>query len=149
MRKIIAKNSWLVIISVIIFSLTSCSKGNVINVTMDDGKGLKDDAVVICKGMTVGEVTDVSFCEKKLNVQIKLKKNFQIPKESKLFLISTDILGTKAILILLSDNNEYYTKYDTLKCYDMSNTRLDTILMNIDSSFKIVKDSLPKLLEGK
>ncbi|WP_299556789.1 MlaD family protein [Seonamhaeicola sp.] len=123
----------------------ACTKTNSINVVVDNVNGLNEGDKVICKGKEVGKVSDISFVGRDLNIELQLQKEFFIPKGSKIYLVSTDILGSRAISITLSGRKEYYTKNDTLKCYNKSETKLDTTLMIINSAIKEIKDSIPKL----
>ena len=135
-------------LTAIIFFI-ACSEINTINVVIDNVNGLSEGDKVICKGKEVGKVSKISFVDRDLNVELQLQKDFFIPKESKIYLVSTDVLGSRAISIALSDKNEYYTLNDTLKCYDKSETKLDTTLMIINSAVKEIKDSIPKLTPRK
>ena len=142
------KNKIYILYCLILFCfIASCSEKNKINVIIDNANGLKQGANVICKGKEVGKVFDITFIGRKLNIELELEKDFFIPKGSKVYLVSTDILGTRALAIELSNENEYYAIYDTLICYDKSGTRLDTTLMIINSAIEEIKDSIPKLLQ--
>lgn len=140
---------YLIFVLVFLGLLLSCSQKNSINILLDNAEGLEEGAEVISKGIKVGKVTDISFSGKELVVQLNLQKDFHITKDSKVYLVSTDIFGTKAISIELGDKNEIYSNLDTLKCVRKTGTKLDTTLMIINSAIKEVKDTLPKLLEQK
>lgn len=129
--------------------MTACAEKNKINVTIDNANGLEKGNKVICKGKEVGKVKDIKFFGRRLNIELQLKTDFLIPKGSKVAIVSTDIIGTRAIAIEFSNENKYYRSDDTLVCYDKSTTRLDTTLMIINSAIKEVKDSIPKLLQKR
>jgi ABC-type transporter Mla subunit MlaD len=130
--------------------MISCTDTNTINLKMTDINGLKEKALVFSNGQKVGEIADISFVNGKyLNVLLELEKDFKIPVGSEVSLISTDIMGTRAISIELSENNIYYNSLDTLLCVDKSTTKLDTIIMKIDSAIEEILDSVPTKLIKK
>lgn len=137
-------------IMILVFILLSCADKNTINMKMSDANGLKENALVLSNGKKVGEVAEISFVNGKyLNVLLDLDRNFHIPVGSKASLISTDIMGTRAISIKLSNNNDYYSSLDTLSCIDKSATKLDTTLMRINTAIEEITDSIPKLMKEK
>ncbi len=137
-------------ILIIAFFMMSCTDKNTINMKISDVNGLKEKALVLTKGKEVGKVIEISFFNGKyLNVLLELDEDFYIPIGSQATLISTDIMGTRAISIELSDNDNYYNSLDTLLCVDKSATKVDTTLMRINTAIEKITDSIPKLIKEK
>ena len=118
------------LITFLIFALFlfSCSEKNILNLRIDNVNGLEEGAFVFCKGKQIGKVSNISFVGRELNVQIELMDNFKVPKNSEIRLFNTDLLGTKAIEIKLSENKEFYSKTDTVMMYDFTKSPADTII---------------------
>ena len=80
--------------------------------------GLTTSSAVVVNGYNVGRVGKIEMrADGKLVAEIKIsEKNIRIPKESTAKLVSLDIMGTKALQIILADNaNGYIESGDTLK----------------------------------
>jgi ABC-type transporter Mla subunit MlaD len=149
MKSKMMKNNSLAILTIALFMM-SCADKNTVNMKISDLNGLKEKSLVLSKGKEVGEVIEISFFNGKyLNVLLELDKDFYIPIGSQAALVSTDILGTRAISIELSDNDDYYSSLDTLLCIDKSATKLDTTLMRINTVIEEITDSIPKLIKEK
>ncbi|MBS1588613.1 MAG: MCE family protein [Bacteroidetes bacterium] len=72
----------------------------------DDVQGLQPSSQVQIKGMSVGRVATISLNgSNKVKVVLAINKNTAIPYGSIVKLISTDLLGTKAISLQLSSNS--------------------------------------------
>jgi len=90
--------------------------------------GLKKTSVVSANGYVIGLVSDISFVKGDINkilVEILIDKQFKIPKNSIIQIYSSDLLGSKAVKLILGDSNVYASKNDTLKSLytgDMSAT---------------------------
>ena len=68
--------------------------------------GLQKSSTVTINGFVVGVVSDIQFASEKLDnlvVEIGVKKSFEIPDNS-MMVISSDLLGTKSIVLLLGDS---------------------------------------------
>ncbi len=78
--------------------------------------GLAPTSPVSVLGLTAGTVDDIHFDQqnKLMVVKIKLKKNFLLPKGTVAEIYSADILGGKAIRLLLSDASNLHRSGDTL-----------------------------------
>jgi len=140
------KNSILAILTMFFF-VVSCNDRNTINMKITNVNGLKEKLHVLSKGIKVGEVAEISiFNRKYVNVLLELDENFHIPIGSEASLISTDIMGTRAISLELSNNDDYYGTLDTLLCIDKSATILDSMLIRINTAIEEIADSIPKLI---
>lgn len=81
----------------------------------DDVQGLQPSSPVQIKGMAIGRVSSIDLNGgDKVKVTIAVAKKREIPKGSVAKLISTDLLGTKAISIELSSSTEMIKDEDAL-----------------------------------
>ncbi len=78
-------------------------------------KGLNDASPVMINGFPVGNVNSISLMpDKRLLVSFSINNDIQIPLKSKAALFDRDIMGSKAIDILLYDTNVFHSKRDTI-----------------------------------
>lgn len=115
---------------VIVFSLTvliwglSYLKGNDIfkkadyyHVFYNRVDGLVKSNKVMLNGFQVGQVSDVKFAPDnsgRLIVSFSVNSDFHIPVNSLARIVSSDIMGTRSIQIIFSDEKEIYQPNDTL-----------------------------------
>jgi|YNPMSStandDraft_2_1061718.scaffolds.fasta_scaffold16489_1 phospholipid/cholesterol/gamma-HCH transport system substrate-binding protein len=79
--------------------------------------GLMNSAPVYVNGLKVGNVGNISFLSdtnRQIIIELKILKNFFIPKKSIAEIYSADLMGTRAIKIILSNENTFYRPYDTI-----------------------------------
>jgi len=79
--------------------------------------GLITSSPVLVNGYKVGQVRDINLHPDnsgRLIVNFILDKNIKIPKKSIARIFSSDLMGTKAIEIILSDSRDYCKVGDTL-----------------------------------
>lgn len=114
----------------IVFSLTiliwglSYLKGNDIfkkndyyHVYYNRVDGLVKSNKVSLNGFQVGQVTDVNFAPDnsgRLIVTFSVISDFRIPHNSIARIISSDIMGTRAINLIFSDEKDFYQSNDTI-----------------------------------
>ncbi len=94
------------------------SKNNHYRVIYHDIKGLTESSPVMVNGFQVGQVEKIKLLPNKDNnlmLNLAVSKKFKIPHESIAEIISSDIMGSKAIELVLSDSNKYHQNGDTLK----------------------------------
>lgn len=80
-------------------------------------EGLKQSSVIYLNGMEIGRVGNIRFSEndyKRILVELKIDKRYLIPISSVAEIYSADIMGNRAIRIILSNNKEFYKEGDTL-----------------------------------
>ena len=81
--------------------------------------GLTESSPVTINGFSIGKVREISLTDfQKGTIMVKFVINYpnlEIPLGSEAKIISTDLMGTKAIEIILSDSVGYYSHEDTLK----------------------------------
>jgi len=81
----------------------------------DNVQGLQASSPVQVKGMQVGRVSDIHLdANGKVRVTLAVKKKMEVPKASVAKLISTDLLGTKAISLELSNSSQLAADEETL-----------------------------------
>ena len=80
-------------------------------------EGLELSSPVTINGVKVGKVKQINFQGNDIRniiVKISLSNNYQIPDSSTARIYSLDLMGSKGIQIVLSDNEKFYTVGDTM-----------------------------------
>lgn len=80
-------------------------------------EGLVKSSSIFINGFQVGLVQGVEFSDANdgsFVVELEVQGDFKIPHGSKAILASSDLLGTKAIKLMLQPNSAYYQEGDTL-----------------------------------
>lgn len=93
------------------------SNERVLYAVYDDVGGLERANPVKINGLTVGQVRNMHFSEDgqaKIVIEIVLKNKIPVPVNSIAKIISSDILGSKAVDIILGNNPEFIESGDTL-----------------------------------
>ena len=119
------KLGFLVIISLaVLFWGLSYLKGNDIfkhrnyyYVVYERVDGLLESNKVTMNGYQIGQVKDIQFDPGKtgkLLVTLMIDASFQIPVNSLAQIISSDIMGTRSIKMVLSNEETFYQSYDTI-----------------------------------
>ena len=83
----------------------------------DDVAGLKMSGSVILSGHKVGMINDIEFMEDRVNkvvVGFVITGDYNIPKNTVAQIYNTDIMGSKVLRLIPSDEKEYYVYGDTL-----------------------------------
>jgi phospholipid/cholesterol/gamma-HCH transport system substrate-binding protein len=93
------------------------SKGRYFYAVYDRVDGLTPDNRILINGLSVGKVNKLTFLPDsyKIMVEIYIRDEIAIPKNSVARIHGTDLLGSKAIEIQLGDAPEYAMNYDTLR----------------------------------
>lgn len=88
--------------------------------------GLENDNKVLINGLNIGKVSRLDFIpgSSKIVVELYIKNDVQIPENSVAMIKGTDLLGSKAIEIILGDSPKNIDNYDTLT------SRLEQSLMS-------------------
>ena len=79
--------------------------------------GLSSSANVAYNGFPIGKVREVKFAPDnsgRLLVTFSIDANFKIPVNSVAQIISSDIMGTRSVKLLMSDEKEFYLPNDTI-----------------------------------
>lgn len=118
--------------------------------------GLTTSSAVVVNGYNVGRVGKIEMrADGKLVAEIKIsEKNIRIPKLSTAKLVSLDIMGTKALQIILADNaNGYIETGDTLladmemKLQDMVSEQIAPLKLKAEGLISSV-DTVMTVVEG-
>ena len=115
----------------IVFALTvliwglSFLKGNDIfkqksyyHVIYDRIDGLTESNKVTLNGYQIGQVTEIKFLPNqsgKLLVTLMIDSEFRIPENSVAQIVSSDIMGTRSVKLILGQNQEVYSSFDTIQ----------------------------------
>lgn len=83
----------------------------------DKVDGLDKANKVKVNGLNIGQVKDLDFLEgsSKIVAEFYIKSEIKIPVNSVARIYATDLLGSKAVEIILGDSKEYLQSGDTLK----------------------------------
>ena len=79
--------------------------------------GLLESNKVTMNGYQIGQVSDISFAPNKsgnLIVTLMIDASFEIPVNSLAQIISSDIMGTRSVRMILSNENTFYQANDTI-----------------------------------
>jgi phospholipid/cholesterol/gamma-HCH transport system substrate-binding protein len=79
--------------------------------------GLKKSSEVSVNGYSLGKVSDIRFFRgdaSKILVEISIDRQFKIPKNSIVEIYSSDLMGSKAVNLILGQSGETVAQYDTL-----------------------------------
>lgn len=120
--------------------------------------GLQKSSVVSTHGYKIGTVSDIKFQHGDVNkivVEISVDRQFRIPKNSIIEIFSSDIMGSKAVNLIVGNSNEFIAQYDTLQSRtadDLSSLvsrqiiplkeKAEDLIVSIDSVMKIVQHTL-------
>ncbi len=79
--------------------------------------GLLESNKVTMNGYQIGQVKDISFAPNKsgnLLVTLMIDASFEIPVNSLAQIVSSDIMGTRSVRMILSNENTFYQANDTI-----------------------------------
>jgi len=111
----------------------------------DDIEGLQTTSHVSIKGMKVGTVSKIWLDQKnkKFQVELQVKSNYNIPKNSVAYLYSSDIMGNKAIKIKVGDDTAMLINNSVIvsgKEEDVFSLLMDDLPSIKDNLNKTIKD---------
>ncbi len=110
-------------IVLLIWGLSFLKGNNILNrkyiyyAIYDRIEGLEETAPVLINGFKVGVVGDVYINKTDINkimVEFAIKRDIKLPKKSIASIFSMDLMGTKGVKIILSDNETFHNYGDTL-----------------------------------
>jgi phospholipid/cholesterol/gamma-HCH transport system substrate-binding protein len=81
--------------------------------------GLEKNSKIFINGYQVGQVGEIYFTKGgsgKLTVLLGIEKAFKIPLNSEAVLFDADLLGSKAIMIRLTESDLFHEPGDTISC---------------------------------
>ena len=88
---------------------------------------LKMGDKVLCNGLEIGEVSkmQISKSGESIYVTTVIQKEIDIPRGSKFYFTSVDLLGTKGIEIFFSDSTAYFQNMDTIYGHQEETANID------------------------
>lgn len=93
------------------------NKSMFLYVLYDNIDGLQVGAPVLINGYQVGMVGDIDLLvhkKQKLLVKLNIEKQFPIPKNSISRIVNADLMGTKAIILIIGNDTQFVDVGDTL-----------------------------------
>lgn len=90
---------------------------NAYYVYYDNANGLQNASQVVIRGVKVGQVVDIAIAESdptKVEVELAVSKDYQIPVDSKAKSFSASIMGGQAIEIIVGQSKEYIEPNGTI-----------------------------------
>ena len=84
----------------------------------DNANGLQNASQVVIRGVKVGQVVDIAIAESdptKVEVELAVSKDYQIPVDSKAKSFSASIMGGQAIEIIVGQSKEYIEPNGTIE----------------------------------
>lgn len=122
-----------------------------------DVAGITISSPIYIKGYKVGAVESITYSVEKSNflLELNVKADYSIPKDSKAEIYSADLMGSKAIRIDIGESKEYAEDYDNLigtQAPDMINSlteqigplaaQLSSVMSNLDTTLTNVNSIL-------
>jgi len=92
-------------------------KNNQYNVIYDRIDGLAESSDVLISGYKIGQVNDIKLLPDnsgRLLVSFVIDSSVKLPVNSVAQIVSADLMGTRSIKLILSDNEEFYESNDTI-----------------------------------
>ncbi|HNY23263.1 MAG TPA: MlaD family protein [Bacteroidales bacterium] len=108
-------------------------------------EGLAPTSPVSILGLKAGTIDRISYDQinRKMIVRMKLKKSYKIPAGSVADIYSADILGGKAVKIILSEETDFHRSGDTL----VSSVQKDLITL-LTGELVSLKEQIAGLISG-
>jgi len=135
------KNIFLVLCVSLLFSCTNSNR--IILLEIEDASGIFNDTEVVFKGQKVGKINEIKITGNKIIAELLIQKNFTIFTNSEFFIISKDILGSKAIEIINPDKGEKYNfnNLDTFICKTKP-AQYELLFKDIINTSKAIMDTI-------
>jgi len=123
---------------------------NIYYTTYSQVEGLQVNSAVLLRGHKIGHVKDIYFTSSKydqLTVELSIFSDIELPKASIAKIFSSDILGSKAIDIIIPQN--YNSEDGYVQNYDTLNTEIEaSITDQVRIEVAPLKAQAEKLLES-
>ena len=119
------------------------SSNNRFYAVFENVQGLQQTSSVFIRGLKVGMIEKIEFNEEKNNfhVTLSIKSKYNIPVSTKAVIYSTDLLGSKAIKLELSNNSAFLANEATL------DSEIEGDLTNVLAGLDPIKDKLSTALD--
>ncbi|MGF7080501.1 MlaD family protein [Mucilaginibacter sp. UYCu711] len=114
--------------------------------------GLTVSKPVLVNGFPIGHISKMQLGEDgRTTVELKIKSEYNVPVNTLAKLVSTDLLGSKAIVFLLGDSKQYAENKDTLRADIQGSlaeslqpiqTKAENLMTKLDSSLASINKIL-------
>ncbi len=114
--------------------------------------GLTVSKPVLVNGFPIGHISKMQLGEDgRTTVEFKIKSEYNVPVNTLAKLVSTDLLGSKAIVFLLGDSKQYAENKDTLRADIQGSlaeslqpiqTKAENLMTKLDSSLSSINKIL-------
>jgi phospholipid/cholesterol/gamma-HCH transport system substrate-binding protein len=114
--------------------------------------GLTVSKPVLVNGFPIGHISKMQLGEDgRTTVEFKIKSEYNVPVNTLAKLVSTDLLGSKAIVFLLGDSKQYAENKDTLRADIQGSlaeslqpiqTKAENLMTKLDSSLAAINKIL-------
>ena len=114
--------------------------------------GLTVSKPVLVNGFQIGHVSKMELRgDGRTTVEFKIKSEYNVPVNTLAKLVSTDLLGSKAIVFLLGDSKQYAENKDTLRAdiqgtlaesLQPIQTKAENLMSKLDSSLAAINTIL-------
>lgn len=130
---------------ILLFVFTSCTRSYEIVAKFDNVEGLSHDSRVVINGLEIGDVKQMKLAPHGVDVVLRIKKEFKIPKGS-IFQTKNVSFLAKAIEIIPGSEKEYISDEDTVQAQLMpdkffESEKMDSVAKEILKAFKESKKS--------
>jgi phospholipid/cholesterol/gamma-HCH transport system substrate-binding protein len=120
----------------------------------DDAKGLTPSSFVQVQGVTVGSVKAIKLSKKypgKVEVEFNINKDIAIPVDSKAMIVSSDLLGNKAMSLILGTSGQKaetgamlttQVEVGMMDKFAKTGERIDPLVANVDGTITDAKTAI-------
>lgn len=146
----------IIIAGILIWGINFCkgknlfTKENIYYTTYSQVEGLQKNAAVLLRGYKIGHVKEIYFTSSKydqLTVELSVNSDIYLPKTTLAKIFSSDLLGSKAIDIILPEASDEPIQY--AKNFDTLNSAIETSITDqVRIEVAPLKAQAEKLLES-
>jgi phospholipid/cholesterol/gamma-HCH transport system substrate-binding protein len=119
-------------------------KGYYLYAYINDASGLEKKAKVKLRGVEIGKLYDLQLEGNVVKLKLFIKQDVKIPKGSMVTLAQDNVLGSKYVKIIPSNNKIYYSENETITKY-VKTASLDDLMNNVNSAVDDIKVLVKKL----
>ena len=125
----------------------------------DQVNGVQSASSVMMQGVKIGTVTGISFDPQrsdKVILQLTIKRQYRIPSDSEAKIVSSSLMGAKAIEVTYGESDTYLEKGDTLRSsrnrdlMDMAGSELEFFkqkISQVTDELSLTLGNINRLLE--
>ena len=125
----------------------------------DQVNGVQSASSVMMQGVKIGTVTGISFDPQrsdKVILQLTIKRQYRIPSDSEAKIVSSSLMGAKAVEVTYGESDTYLEKGDTLRSsrnrdlMDMAGSELEFFkqkISQVTDELSLTLGNINRLLE--